>query len=137
LHTKTFILYSDKCSLRCKLAEGVLLSHYRAELGMKVWFPKGRGVESIVRAMRKKKSLRFHCFQELFFFFFFLKKKKKKKKGRIEKDKNKIFLWEVAWYNWKVLYQAQMAQWRLSCTDQPGLSHLPWVSRVSRCSYLT
>lgn len=36
LHSKTFILYSDKCSLRCKSAEGVLLSQRRAELGMKV-----------------------------------------------------------------------------------------------------
>lgn len=66
MHSKTFILYSDKCSLRCKLAEGVLLSLVRAELGMKLCSPKSRSLESIARAMKKKNMSKIPGLQEVF-----------------------------------------------------------------------
>lgn len=69
MHSKTFILYSDKCSLRCKLAEGVLLSLVRAELGMKVCSPKSRSVESVARAMREKHMGKIPGLQEVFYPF--------------------------------------------------------------------
>lgn len=100
MHSKTFILCSDKCSLRCKLAEGVLLSLVRAELG-KVCSPKSRAVESIARAMRKKKKrVRFQGTSSYSVIF--------KKEER--KEIKNISLMKIACYNGKVLQWAIMAK---------------------------